>query len=97
MRASASSARDYSRWFGAYTFFRRRQRLGEESIEQAAACIVTACETRREPVAERHQLTNLGDDAALLRCGRQRQRARSQLGHIYRSKIGGLFRSFFEV
>ena len=43
----------------------RRQRLGEQHVEQAAAGGGGGGEARLQPVAERHQCIDLGDDAML--------------------------------
>ncbi len=44
----------------------RRQSLGQEGIEQAAAGVGGSGETGLQPIAPRHQFINLGDDAVLL-------------------------------
>ena len=43
-----------------------RQRFHQEGIEQAVAGVVGVGEASLQPVAQRHQFINLGDDALLL-------------------------------
>jgi hypothetical protein len=43
----------------------RRQRFGEEGVEQAAADGGGGSEARLQPVAQGHQRIDLGDDAVL--------------------------------
>lgn len=50
---------------GRRTCRSRRQRLGEKGVEQAAARVVAGGEARLQPVAQRHQFIDLGDDAVL--------------------------------
>jgi hypothetical protein len=45
----------------------------KQGVEQATARLVTSAKARLQPVAERHQLIDLGDDAVLL--GQWRNRA----------------------
>src|SRR6266540_579044 len=49
----------------------RRERLGNERVQQATARVVARGQAGLELVAERHQLVHLGDDAALLGEGRK--------------------------
>jgi hypothetical protein len=43
----------------------RHQRLGEQRVEQAAAGGGSGGEARLQPIAQRHQRIDLGDDAVL--------------------------------
>jgi hypothetical protein len=61
----------------------RRQRSGQEGVEQAAAGGGGGCETRLQSVAERHQRIDLGDDAVLFGEGWKGNRICPDRGHIH--------------
>ncbi len=58
-----------------------RQCLGQQRIEQAAACVLAGGEGRLQPVTQRHQFIDLGDDAALLGEGWQGNQLQLVIAH----------------
>jgi hypothetical protein len=60
----------------------RRQRLGQQRVEQATAGVIGGGEACLQPVAQRHQIIDLGDDAVLL--GERREGNRDQIHTVFR-------------
>jgi hypothetical protein len=60
---------DQGSWYSfrclQFAVLARRERLGEQRFKQAEAGFVGGSKARFQPVAQRHQFIDLGDDAAL--------------------------------